>query len=277
MRAALAAVADDGDLLALDEIEIGIAIVIDTHGYVSFLVDCQMERIFGRLPAAPKRVKNCSTARLASRAISAAESFSGSPSSSRICTSRPTRPKKVRKAVFGVVEGEQPRLAPGLEQRLQPLADGEAAIVEHDRAEIALARAGMATRRPGSARSRSGWKSRSASSRRSLRGCRAAPPRRASGGRSCRPAPSTPATARWRSAARRGRRTICRAFPWSSSPAAPRRSWSARRPPRPAGAAPRRARPAGARSGATLFQLAFADIDPQPYRTLRFGRMHHRC
>ena len=31
MRAALAAIADDGDLLALDEIEIGIAIVIDAH------------------------------------------------------------------------------------------------------------------------------------------------------------------------------------------------------------------------------------------------------
>ena len=29
---ALAAVADDGDLLALDEIDVGIAIVIDTHG-----------------------------------------------------------------------------------------------------------------------------------------------------------------------------------------------------------------------------------------------------
>ena len=58
MRPALAAVADDGDLLALDEIEIGVAIVIDTHGYVSFLVDCQMERIFGRLPATSKRVKN---------------------------------------------------------------------------------------------------------------------------------------------------------------------------------------------------------------------------
>ena len=37
MRPALAAVADDGDLLALDQIEIGVAIVIDTHVYVSFL------------------------------------------------------------------------------------------------------------------------------------------------------------------------------------------------------------------------------------------------
>ena len=145
MRAALAAVADDGDLLALDQIEIGVAIVIDTHGYVSFLVDCQSERIFGRLPAAPKRVKNWSTARLASRSISAAESFSGSPSSSRICTSRPTSPKKVRNAVFGVVEGEQPGRPARLEQRLQPLADREAAVGEHDLAEIALARAGMAT------------------------------------------------------------------------------------------------------------------------------------
>ena len=31
MRPALAAIADDGDLLALDQIEIGVAIVIDTH------------------------------------------------------------------------------------------------------------------------------------------------------------------------------------------------------------------------------------------------------
>jgi hypothetical protein len=31
MRTALAAIADDGDLLALDQVEIGIAIVIDTH------------------------------------------------------------------------------------------------------------------------------------------------------------------------------------------------------------------------------------------------------
>ena len=31
MRVALAAVADDRDLLALDEIEVGIAIVIDAH------------------------------------------------------------------------------------------------------------------------------------------------------------------------------------------------------------------------------------------------------
>jgi hypothetical protein len=29
---ALAAVADDGDLLALDEIDVGVAIVIDAHG-----------------------------------------------------------------------------------------------------------------------------------------------------------------------------------------------------------------------------------------------------
>src|SRR5690606_37671834 len=32
VRATLGAVADDGDLLALDEIEIGIAIVVNTHG-----------------------------------------------------------------------------------------------------------------------------------------------------------------------------------------------------------------------------------------------------
>ena len=31
MRPALAAIADDGDLLALDEVEIGITIVIDAH------------------------------------------------------------------------------------------------------------------------------------------------------------------------------------------------------------------------------------------------------
>ena len=31
MRVALAAIADDGDLLALDQIEIGIPIVIDAH------------------------------------------------------------------------------------------------------------------------------------------------------------------------------------------------------------------------------------------------------
>ncbi|TIW43556.1 MAG: hypothetical protein E5V61_20210, partial [Mesorhizobium sp.] len=31
MRPALAAIADDGDLLALDEVEIGVTIVIDTH------------------------------------------------------------------------------------------------------------------------------------------------------------------------------------------------------------------------------------------------------
>jgi hypothetical protein len=36
MRPALAAIADDSDLLALDQIEIGVTIVIDTHFGVSF-------------------------------------------------------------------------------------------------------------------------------------------------------------------------------------------------------------------------------------------------
>ena len=33
MRVALAAVADDGDLLALDEIDVGITIIIDAHDW----------------------------------------------------------------------------------------------------------------------------------------------------------------------------------------------------------------------------------------------------
>jgi hypothetical protein len=32
MRPALAAIADDGDLLRLDEVQIGIPIIVDTHG-----------------------------------------------------------------------------------------------------------------------------------------------------------------------------------------------------------------------------------------------------
>ena len=32
VRVALAAVADDGDLLALDQVQVGVAIVINTHG-----------------------------------------------------------------------------------------------------------------------------------------------------------------------------------------------------------------------------------------------------
>jgi hypothetical protein len=37
MGMALATVADDRDLLGLDEIQIGIPIVIDTHGFAPFL------------------------------------------------------------------------------------------------------------------------------------------------------------------------------------------------------------------------------------------------
>jgi hypothetical protein len=34
---ALAAIADDGDLLALDQVQVGVAIVINTHGRSSWL------------------------------------------------------------------------------------------------------------------------------------------------------------------------------------------------------------------------------------------------
>ena len=47
---------------------------------------------------------------------------------------------------LGVVEVEQTSLAPGFQQRGQSGADGEAAIGQHDAAEIALARGGMADR-----------------------------------------------------------------------------------------------------------------------------------
>jgi hypothetical protein len=36
----LAAIADDGDLLALDQVDVGITIVVDAHGCVSLVANC---------------------------------------------------------------------------------------------------------------------------------------------------------------------------------------------------------------------------------------------
>ena len=68
MRPALAAIADDGDLLALDQIEIGVAIVIDAH-VVSFLVECQIGRPCGRRLRSVKSERTAASPALASRAI----------------------------------------------------------------------------------------------------------------------------------------------------------------------------------------------------------------
>ena len=43
------------------------------------------------------------------------------------------QPEEGAERLLGIVEGEQPGRPAGLEQRLQPLADGEAAIGQHDR------------------------------------------------------------------------------------------------------------------------------------------------
>ena len=44
MRMALAAIADDGDLLALDEIDVGITVVINTHEHSLLEPDARGDR-----------------------------------------------------------------------------------------------------------------------------------------------------------------------------------------------------------------------------------------
>src|SRR5690606_9932597 len=127
MRPALAAIADDGNLLALAEVEIGVAIVIDTHfRFPSFRLNldslnvvvlpgpCHKARILGPADAGfvPWSARNCRVARLASCRIVAAVIFMSSPRSRRICTSRPTRPKKVRNASSASSKARSPALRP---------------------------------------------------------------------------------------------------------------------------------------------------------------------
>src|SRR5690606_5002874 len=58
------------------------------------------------------------------------------------------QPEEGAKRVFRVVEDKQACRPARLEQRLQPLADGETAIVKNDPAEIAFAGSGVADRYP---------------------------------------------------------------------------------------------------------------------------------
>jgi hypothetical protein len=88
----------------------------------------------------PKSAKNWSVAVFAAAfAIRLRTGRAASPSSRRICTSRTTSPKEAAdRPPRNAVEAQQPRLAPGLQHRLQAPADGERAVLEHDLAQPIL-------------------------------------------------------------------------------------------------------------------------------------------
>ena len=151
MGAALAAIADDGDLLGLDEVEIGITIVIDAHRFVSFVASrfaavrphslrmAAAALVRGRLRALPRRGRRTVRSRdAASRAISAGVGASASPSRRRICTSRTTRPKKVAKASSASSKAIRPAVAPRLDHRPKAAAHGGGPVLQDDGAEVPM-------------------------------------------------------------------------------------------------------------------------------------------
>jgi hypothetical protein len=147
----------------------------------------------------------------------------------------PHKSEKGAEGRLGVVEGEKAGIAGRLQQGF-PERCGRGRCV----------RTPHGTPPRGSARWTSATRSRPASSPRRPRGFPKVPRHPGAGGPSCPPAPWRPASAPWRSAARRGRRTICRAFPWNSSHDARPRSSSTCRRLRAAAPARRRApRPGG--------------------------------
>ena len=151
---------------------------------------------------------------------------SRSPSSSRICTSRPTRPKKVRKAASVSSKASSPASRPASSTGFsrspmakRPLASTIAAEI------VSWPTPACATATRLSAIDVSVEITLSQLAAKLFQAFAQRCGVQLLRGHNCRRALSTPASAPWPSAARRGRRTICRAFPWSSSPAVPRRSW----------------------------------------------------
>ena len=190
----------------------------------------QSERIFGRPVPAPKRVKKLVVGVPGVALDRGGAQLQRSPSSKPDLHVATDQPEEGAERVFGIVESEQPGRPARFEQRLQPLADARSGrCPARWRRDCSCRSPAWLTATRFSAIEVSAGNDFQPVGGEALQAVAQRPQRRASGGRSCRRAPSKPASARSRSAARRGRRTICRAFPWSSWRAAPRPSWSARR------------------------------------------------
>ena len=123
----------------------------------------------------------------------------------------------MRNAVSASSKRSSPASRAGFQHRLQPLADGEAAVREHDlRRDCSLPDAAWPTATRFSAIEVRAGDDRQPVRARTPRGCARSAAASSRVRSNCRRAPWTPASARSPSAARRGRRTTCRAFPWSS-------------------------------------------------------------
>ncbi|SJM35764.1 conserved hypothetical protein [Mesorhizobium delmotii] len=140
VRPALAAIADDGDLLALDQVEIGVAIVIDTH--FSFLPVLNSEALRpGFCSIKSEKLLRRPDGIAADSRLSQFQPVAEQQANLHVTGDQPEKGAECR---FGIRELEKPGLPAGLQHRLQAPGQREAAVLQDDGAKIVVPRASTA-------------------------------------------------------------------------------------------------------------------------------------